>query len=193
MSSNSPDARVFFNFVGGSLTLLSLQLPWVVVNGVFLVSIQSGPLFPVAFYWILAGAILSFLSRFGGVMTLFGLVAFFGEPYASYGFIRVGEGVLLALAGAFLTLMGTRWAVPRLLIKGREIIGGILYSIGFLIILTIMVGVFVYGSLAIIATGEVVVQAPLVIVGMFMTVVGLRMFLSPERRDRAADLLSSSK
>lgn len=163
------------------------------VNGAFPVSVQSGPLFPVAFYWILAGAILSYLSRFGGVMTLFGLLAFSGEPYTSYGYFRVGEGILIALAGAFLTLIGSRWSLPRILIKGREIVGGILYSVGFIIVLTITIGLFVYGGLAFVATGELVVQTPLLLVGIFMTGIGLRMFLSSERRDRPTDLLSSSK
>ncbi len=194
MSETHPSARVFFNLVGGSLTLLSLQLPWLTINGVFPVSIQPEGLYLVAFYWILAGAILSFLSRYGGLMTLFGIFAFAGEPYASFGFIRVGEGILLAIGGLILTLMGSTWSLPRTLVKGREIIGGILYTVGFLIIITLVIGFFVYGSFLAVLDGEaLVVEMPLLLVGLFITVLGLRLFLSRERKEDSLNVLSTSK
>jgi hypothetical protein len=115
LSNDYPGARLFFNIVGGSLTLLSLQLPWIVVNGGFLISIRADALYQVAFYWILAGAILSFLSRFGGILTFIGLLAFAGEPYLSFGFSTAGQGLLLAIAGGTLSFAGARWAIPRTL------------------------------------------------------------------------------
>ena len=193
MSETHPSARVFFNIVGGGLTLLSLQLPWLTINGLYPVSVQPQGLYLVAFYWILAGAILSFLSRYGGLMTLLGIFAFAGEPYTSFGFIRVGEGVLLAVGGLILTLMGASWSIPRTILKRRELVGGILYAVGFLIILTFVLGTFVYGSLLGVVDGEAfVVEMPLLLVGLFITVLGLRLFLSRERKGESLNLLSNS-
>ena len=191
MSATSPSARVFFNIVGGSLTLLSLQLPWL-IDGAFQVSVQPQGLYVVAFYWTLAGAILSFLSRYGGLMTLFGLFAFAGEPYASFGF-RVGEGLLLAIGGLILSLMGATWSIPRTLLERREIIGGIMYTVGSLIILIPVVSSFVYGSFLAVLDGEAfVVEMPLLLVGLFIAGIGLRMFLSRERKDESLNVLSTS-
>jgi hypothetical protein len=193
LSSDYPSARVFFNIVGGSLTLLSLQLPWVVLSGGFLISIQQSPLHEIAFYWILAGAILSFLSRMGGVLTFVGLFAFAGEPYLSFGFPTFGQGILLATAGAVLSFAGDRWAIPRTTIKGREILGGLVYSVGFLIILTLAVSLYLNNGLSRVPSdGELVVEAPLFLVGLFMTGLGLRLFLSREREDNSIQVLSRS-
>ncbi len=193
MSATDPGARVFFNLVGGSLTLLSLQLPWLTINGVFQVSVQPEGLYLVAFYWILAGAILSFLSRYGGLLTLFGVFAFAGEPYASFRFVRVSEGILLAVGGLILTLMGASWSIPRILLKRREVIGGVLYTVGFLIILTLAISSFVYGNFLTVLNGEAfVVETPLLLVGLFITGIGLKLFLSRETRDGSLKAASTS-
>src|SRR5207244_12264607 len=118
----------------------------------FPVAVESGVLFAVMFYWALAGAILSFLTRFGGAMTLVGLIGFMGEPYISYRLANPGLGVLLAFAGAILTFAGVRWSIPSGIFRGHEIVGGVLYSIGFLIILTLVISSFIYGGLF--ATGS---------------------------------------
>jgi hypothetical protein len=182
---------VFFNLVGGSLTLLSIQLPWVVVNGSFPFSVQQDGLYAVALYWILAGATLSFVSRYGGLMTLVGMLAFAGEPYISSGYFRAGEGVLLAALGAFLTFAGTRWSIPRDLVKRREVIGGVLYTVGFLVILTIAVSWFVYDGILLVGD-QLIVEAPLLLVGVFLTGVGLKLFLSPERRENSLSVLTTA-
>jgi len=190
LSGDYPPSRFFFNILGASLTLLSVQLPWM-VYGVYPVSVQSSGLYAVAFYWLLAGAILSFLSRFGGVVTFVGIIAFAGQPYASFGFARPGLGVFLALVGAILTLAGVRWSIPSGLVKGREIMGGVLYSVGFLIILTIVVRSIVYGGLFSAGSSQLVVSAPLLLVGAVMTGLGLKLFLSPERRESVLNPLTS--
>ncbi len=193
MSETYPGARVLFNLLGGGLTLLSLQLPWVMINGVFPVSVQPVGVYVVAFYWILAGAILSFLSRYGGLMTLFGFFAFAGEPYTSFGFVRVGDGILLALGGLILTFMGASWSIPRSLAKRREIIGGILYTVGFLILLTLVISAFVYGNFLAVLDGEaLVVEMPLLLAGLFITGIGLRLFLSQDGKDESLNVLSTS-
>ena len=192
MSNDYPGARLFLNIVGGSLTLLSLQLPWIVVNGGFLISIRPDALYQVAFYWILAGAILSFLSRFGGILTFIGLLAFAGEPYLSFGFSTAGQGLLLAIAGGTLSFAGARWAIPRTLIKGREMVGGLVYSVGFLIVLTLVISTYLYSGFLAPSEGQLVVEVPLFLVGLFMTGIGLRMFLSREREDNTLQVLSRS-
>lgn len=183
MSVDNQAPRVFFNVLGGSLTLLSVQLPWMTINGTYPISVESSGIFAVMFYWALAGAILSFLSRYGGVMTFVGLIGFMGEPYISYRLASPGLGVLLAFAGAILTFAGVRWSIPRGIVRGREIIGGVLYSVGFLIILTLIVGSVVYGGLFSIGSNQLIVAAPLLGIGVFMTGLGLKLFLEPERKE----------
>ena len=180
MSADNQAPRIFFNILGGSLTLLSVQLPWMTINGIYPVSVESGGIFAVMFYWALAGAILSFLSRFGGAMTLVGLIGSMGEPYISYRLASPGLGVLLAFAGAILTFAGLRWSIPSGMIRGREIVGGVLYSVGFLIILTLIVSSIVYGGLFSIGS-NLIVAAPLLVIGIFITGLGLKLFLSPEK------------
>jgi hypothetical protein len=178
MSSDYRGSRLFFNVLGGSLTLLSVQLPWMTIYGMYPISVQPNGLYDVAFYWALAGAGLSFLSRYGGAMTFVGIIAFVGEPYMSFGSAAPGFGVLLAFAGAIITFAGVRWSISRVLIKRREMIGGLLYSVGFLIILTLVInsgfsgGLFVYGASPLLAA------APMLLVGVFMTGLGLKLFLS---------------
>lgn len=132
------------------------------------------------FYWALAGAILSFLSRYGGVMTFVALIGFMGEPYISYRLASPGLGVLVAFAGAILTFAGVRWSIPSESVRGREIVGGVLYSVGFLIILTFTVSSFVYGGLFSIRSNLIMV-APLLVIGVFMAGLGLKLFLTAER------------
>ena len=182
MSTDNQALRIFFNILGGSLTLLSVQLPWMTINGTYPVSVESGGIFAVMFYWALAGAILSFLSRFGGAMTLVGLIGFLGEPYISYRLASPGLGVLLAFAGAILTFAGVRWSIPSEIVRGHEIVGGVLYSVGFLIILTVVVTSFVYGGVFSTGSDQLVVAVPLLLIGIFMTGLGLKLFLTPERR-----------
>lgn len=180
MNADNQAPRIFFNILGGSLTLLSVQLPWMTINGIYPVSVESGGIFAVMFYWALAGAILSFLSRFGGAMTFVGLIGFMGEPYISYRLASPGLGVLLAVAGAILTFAGLRWSIPSGMIRGREIVGGVLYSVGFLIILTLIVSSIVYGGLFSIGS-NLIVAAPLLVIGIFITGLGLKLFLSSEK------------
>src|SRR6266705_159989 len=182
LSTGNQAPRIFFNTLGGSLTLLSVQLPWMTINGTYPVSVESGGIFAVIFFWALAGAILSFLSRFGGAMTLVGLIGFMGEPYISYRLANPGLGVLLAFAGAILTFAGVRWSIPSEIVRRHEIVGGVLYSVGFLIILTVVVTSFVYGGLFSTGSDQLIVAAPLLLIGIFMTGLGLKLFLTPERR-----------
>jgi hypothetical protein len=193
LSRDYPSGRIFLNIVGGSLTLLSLQLPWIILNGRIPISLGPDALYQVAFYWILAGAVLSFLSWFGGILTFVGLLAFAGEPYLSFGFSTLGQGILLGIAGGILSFAGARWAIPGTMIKGREMIGGLVYSVGFLIILTLVISSYLYsGFSGVPREGQLIVEAPLFLVGLFMTGLGLRMFLSREREETSLQLLARS-
>src|SRR5438128_5622203 len=182
MSEDYRASRIFFNILGGSLTLLSVQLPWMTINGTYPVSVESGGIFAVILYWALAGAILSFLTRFGGAMTLVSLIGFMGEPYISYRLANPGLGVLLAFAGAILTFAGGRWSIPSEIFRGHEIVGGVLYSVGFLIILTSVVTSFVYGGLFSTGSDQLILFAPVLVIAVLLTGLGLKLFLTPERR-----------
>jgi hypothetical protein len=192
MSENYPASRIFFNILGGSLTLLSVQLPWMTIYGTYPIMVQSDGVYAVVLYWALAGAILSFLSRYGGAMTLVGIIAFVGEPYASLGSTGPGFGVLLALFGAFFTFAGVRWSIPRFLMRRREIVGGVLYSVGFLIILTLIISSGLFSGLFSSGGSQLIASAPLLLVGVFLTGLGLKLFLSPERRERSLSVLTNT-
>src|SRR5260370_42103240 len=127
----------------------------------------------------MGGVMLSFVWRFGGAMTVVGLMGFMGESYISYRLANPGLGVLLAFAGAILTFAGVRWSIPSGIVRGHEIVGGVLYSVGFLIILTVVVSSFVYGGLFSTGSGQLIVAAPLLLIGIFMTGLGLKLFLTP--------------
>ena len=187
IQSHPISSRVIYNIIGGSLTLLSLQLPWLTFNGVYAITLQPGGLYMIAFYWILSGAVLSFVSRYGGVLTLVGFLAFIATPYAYYG---SGPGLLLAFLGALFTLTGARLSIPMYMVKGREIMGGILYSVGFLILLTLTVSMFVYGNFISTFQKQLIVQLPLSLVGVFMTGLGLRMYLFQEKKQSPLERLN---
>lgn len=181
MSQTAPRSNIVFNILGGCLTILSLQMPWLTV-GSFGVNVQPGSLYLVAFYWLLAGAILSFVSRYAGLMTLIGIFAFLGEPFASFRAASTGLGILLAFTGMLFTFAGMRWSIPSDLVKGREIIGGILYTVGILILLTFTVSVFVYRSIFAALEPQLIVQIPLTLAGALLMIHGLRMYLSAQRK-----------
>ena len=113
-------------------------------------------------------------------MTFVGLIGFLGEPYISYRLASPGLGVLLAFAGAILTFAGARWSIPSGVVRGREIVGGVLYSVGFLIVLTLTVSSVVYGGLFSIGS-NLIVAAPLLGIAIFMTGLGLKLFLKDDR------------
>src|SRR5438876_175878 len=165
MSEDYPPSRIFFNILGGSLTLLSVQLPWMTIYGTYPISVQSYGVYSVALFW-----------------TLVGIIAFVGEPYASFGSARPGLGVLLAFFGAVFTFAGVRWAIPRSFIRRQEIVGGVLYSIGFLIILSLIISSGFYGGLLSSGASQLIASAPLLLVGIFMTGLGLKLFLAPEKK-----------
>ncbi len=182
MSGEYPRSRVFFNLLGGSLTLLSVQLPWM-VYGASVFRLTSGGFLAIALYWSLAGAVLSFLSRYGGIMTFVGILGFLGEPFVLTGSATAGVGVLSAFGGAIFTFAGVRWSLPQFLLKRNEIAGGLLYTIGFLIVLTLIVASGIANGVVSSGISQLVVSAPLLLVGALMTAIGLKLFLSSQTRE----------
>src|SRR2546430_15352617 len=108
-------------------------------------------------------------------------------PYVYFG---SGPGLLLAFVGALFTFAGARSSIPFYVVKGREIMGGILYSVGFLILLTLTVSMFVYGNFISTFQKQLIVQLPLSLVGVFMTGLGLRMYLFQEKKQSPLEHLN---
>ncbi len=73
-----------------------------------------------------------------------------------------------------------------------EIVGGVLYSVGFLIILTLVISSGYYGDSISSGATELIASAPLLLVGIFMTGLGLKLFLSPERREHELGVLANT-
>jgi hypothetical protein len=189
--SEYPNSRIFFNIAGGSLTLLSVQLPWITLYGMYPVQIQAGGFYAATFYWALAGALVSFISRYGGVMTLVGMLSLGARPYELGGSVQPASGILLAIFGAVVTFAGVRWSIPRALMRGREIVGGALYSVGFLTILVLVIDSILQGGLPSIQR-QLVIELPLLIVGALVTGLGLRLFLSPEKTETSLRALNTA-
>ncbi len=112
-----------FNVVGGITTLVSVALPWGAINGGYNLSIFStGAIFliPVTPF-LLAGGVVSLLSRYGGFLTLIGEIAFLLDTYYYFTpsngqLFTFSWGFWLGWVGAALSLLGeninTRF-VPR--------------------------------------------------------------------------------
>lgn len=191
MSGEYPRSRVFFNVLGGSLTLLSVQLPWMIYGG-SAIRLQSNGFLAIALYWSLSGAVLSFLSRYGAMMTFVGILGFLGEPYILAGSATAGFGLLIAFGGGAFTLAGVRWSLPQFLMNRKEIAGGLLYTVGFLIVLTLIVGSGIPNGLVASGISQLVVMAPLLLVGAMMTAVGLKLFLSQDKRENSLGVLRNT-
>jgi hypothetical protein len=71
-------------------------------------------------------------------------------------------------------------------------VGGLVYSVGFLIVLTLVISTYLYSGFLAPSEGQLVVEVPLFLVGLFMTGIGLRMFLSREREDNTLQVLGRS-
>ncbi len=106
-----------FNLFGGSLTLVSLSLPWFVARGTYAVSIfHPSSLAWFAPWLVLLGGGLSFLSRYGALFTTLGFVAYEASPptifLSTTGSLApslLGSGFWLAWVGTIVALFGDSW------------------------------------------------------------------------------------
>ncbi len=124
------------NLAGGSLTLLSTLLPWMIVDpNLQFLFLSSGSAW-VALVLVLVGGFVSIRSRYGGLMTTLGLVTYllfgaFQGPRSSFFPVEYsfGPGFWLAWLGAPISLLGLssnsntlslelprpiRWLIPPL-------------------------------------------------------------------------------
>ena len=100
------------NLTGGSLTLLSVLFPWLILNQnlqfLFLSPAAAWMVFPL----VLVGGLVSFRSRYGGLLTTLGVVTYLSlGPFPRFsGFYPpeyiFGPGFWLAWLGAPITLLG---------------------------------------------------------------------------------------
>ncbi len=124
-------------------------------------------------------------------MTLIGILSLGAEPYALAGSVQPASGILLAVAGAIVTFAGLSWSIPKGVIRGREVLGGVFYSVGFLTILVLVIDSIFRGNLS--ATeGRLLIEIPLLLVGALLTGLGLKLFLLPEKRDASLKVLGSA-
>ena len=136
------------NLAGGSLTLLSTLLPWIIVGpDLQFLFLSSGSAW-VALVLVLVGGFVSIRSRYSGLMTTLGLVTYllFG-PFPMSSFFPAewsfGPGFWLAWLGAPITLLGLssnsntlslelprpiRWLIPPLGTLLAVLGGVLLYS-----------------------------------------------------------------
>ena len=136
------------NLAGGSLTLLSTLLPWIIVGpNLQFLFLSSGSAW-VALVLVLVGGFVSIRSRYGGLITTLGLVTYmlFG-PFPRPSFFPAewsfGPGFWLAWLGAPITLLGLssnsntlslelprqiRWLIPPLGTLLAVLGGVLLYS-----------------------------------------------------------------
>jgi len=111
--------RHLLNLTGGLLTLGSLDIPWFIIGGNAVSMFQ-----PNGFVWfvpwmILAGGLTSMVSRYGGLLTVTGLIAygvsppiFFLSTVGAGTTSAFGIGFRLAWAGSGLSIAGTSWSLP---------------------------------------------------------------------------------
>jgi hypothetical protein len=107
-------SRPLLNLIGGILTLGSLLLPWTIIRGSYPVSVFQ----PNEFVWfvpwmILAGGLASIFSRYGGLVTVTGLILYFVSPplyflstIGSPAPNSLGIGFWLAVIGAGSSIVG---------------------------------------------------------------------------------------
>jgi len=108
------------------LTLASLALSWRVLNGIPVTVFEVwgfGPgLASIIPFVVLFGALLSILSRFGGVASIVGALAYAVDLPAEFGlgsntapvYSSFGVGYWIVWIGAIISLTGRSWNLPFL-------------------------------------------------------------------------------
>jgi hypothetical protein len=165
------------NLAGGSLTLLSTLLPWIIAGQDLQFLVLSSGSAWMALAFVLVGGLVSLRSRYGGLITTLGLVAYllFGPiPRSSFfpAEYSFGPGFWLAWLGAPITLLGLssnsntlslepprpiRWLIPPL--------GTLLAVLGVFLLYTELIG------LAPLQTSVSLLALP--ITGVLATLVGM--------------------
>lgn len=171
-----------FSVTGWALIEASMILPWMTYNGVLSLSIfdlDAGKWFVP---WLVAlGGILALISRYGGTLTLAGLLVYATSPSINFCECTInsmfGPGFWFALIGTLVSFGGLSWNIPAQWIEERKGIGAFLFSIG---ITALAPGAFlsINGFIANLAMEETIPAIILLTSGLLMTTIGLGLFLS---------------
>jgi len=173
------------NIIGGSLVILSIELPWASVAGSPLSIMDSGGSYPWAVPWLIAGGAISLICSLGGFISLFGTLTFLSQPY---GFVGIrwtpGIGLWLSIVGSLISLGGSTWTISQLNGKIREVVGGVLWSAGFVIIATILISATSSNNAPQPSPVGIIASFPLVGVASLLAIAGLRMIFRPRTSRR---------
>ena len=78
-------------------------------------------------------------KRLGGILTFTGLLADGGETLLVVRICDDSRRHLARYCGGLLSFTGSKRAIPGARLKGREMLGGLVYSVGLLIVLTLVI------------------------------------------------------
>jgi hypothetical protein len=130
--------RSLGNLLGGALPLTSLFLPYSFLGGYPWYPLDPGPISWGVPELVLLGCLLSFLSRFGSIVTVAGILAWSGPfscpangcpPYV------LGPGYWLAWAGAIASLFGRSWIFLPKSVEGRKLLGSLIFPTGLVLVI----------------------------------------------------------
>ena len=119
-------AKRLANLVSTALTMASIFMPWIRYNiGPPISAIQTtdasfAPNASLAVSLVVAGGVISLLSRYGGLLTMAGVWLFVASPPEQFLFVASNVvitssfeiGVWLAWTGATISLLGSSWTLP---------------------------------------------------------------------------------
>lgn len=155
--------------------MASLALPWLTYNaGLLLFALRASEAW-ITVWLVVAGGILSILSRYGGLLTIAGVWTFLlaqplrfltgSLPPGSSPSYYYGEGFWLTWAGATISLLGGSWTLPFGLPKteaNRKKLGMMLFPAG---VVTVVLGLTnpLPGSIILILGGLIVLGISVVL------------------------------
>ena len=167
------------NFVSSALTIVSIFIPWIRYNiGPTLSAIRAAdvslaPNASLSISLVVAGGIITLLSRYGGLLTMAGAWLFVASPPEQFLFVASNvvithsfeTGVWLAWAGATISLLGSSWTLPFGLPTtdvNRKKLGMILFPVG---VVEAVFGSLIPmpASIILILTGSIVLGVSLVL------------------------------
>ena len=173
--------RSLANLLGGSLPLASLFLPYSFLGGEAWYPLGPGPISWGVPQLILLGCVLTFFSRFGGIVTLAGLLDWSSTPIfcgatgcPSYVF---GPGYWLAWSGVIVSLLGRSWIALPKSDEGRKLLGSVTFPVGLVFavlgVLLLYAGFDNFGP-------ALVLSSVLIVAGFLLSRAGLSLYFKLE-------------
>jgi hypothetical protein len=176
--------RVLANLLGAILPLASLFLPYSFLGGDPWYPLGPGAISSGVPQLIMLGCLLTFFSRFGGIVTVAGLLdwsstrpIFFCSANGCPPYI-LGPGYWLAWAGALVSLLGRSFVVtlPRS-VEGRKLLGSIMFPVGLIVAISgVLLPFASYTNFG----PEVVLSPVFFVTGFLLSGVGLNLFFRLE-------------